>query len=270
MRIVGDLSKRVGREALLLGKAAYRHLPRSAAGVRLHVFVAGVQRSGTNLVMDLLERSIHTDVYHERDARAFDHYEMRSLEVIDELVARCRGEAFVIKALCELQDLGVLMDRYTPSRTVWIVRNWEDVVNSMIRSFRNFHKQVLRIARDRTSDGWRSRGMSDETHQLLKAVAHEDISEADGAALHWYFRNVLFFEQGLDRDERVLALRYEGLVAEPRQTGERLFAHLDLPFSERITRPVFGTSVGKRPPPIVDPSIRSICDRLAERFEAIL
>ena len=42
--------------------------------VAQHVFVAGMQRSGTNLLMDVLDASAATQVFHETDPRAFERY----------------------------------------------------------------------------------------------------------------------------------------------------------------------------------------------------
>ena len=75
---------RAQRRAILLAKAVWqRVVPRPP--VRTYVFVAGMQRSGTNMVMDVLERSLGTDVYHENDPRAFERYEMRDPAVIRQL-----------------------------------------------------------------------------------------------------------------------------------------------------------------------------------------
>ena len=73
--------KRRSSRALLLGKKSLLHRLVGQAGggaSRRYLFVGGVQRSGTNMLMDVLERSYETDVYHERDPRAFDGYQMRS------------------------------------------------------------------------------------------------------------------------------------------------------------------------------------------------
>lgn len=50
----------------------YHGLPRTC------VFVAGMHRSGTNMLMEVLDWNGLTDVYHEADLRAFTPgYEMR-------------------------------------------------------------------------------------------------------------------------------------------------------------------------------------------------
>jgi len=179
--------------------------------------VAGVQRSGTNMLMDVLEWSLLTDVYHERDARAFDNYVMRDIDTIARLHAASRAPHFVIKSLCDLQRLPALQARFPGSKIVWISRHYNDVVNSMLVSFRNHAKQVQRLALDKASDGWRGEGMSDATQAVLRRHVHPDMNDALGATYMWYRRNILCFEQELDADGDTLLGSYEDLVRHSEQ-----------------------------------------------------
>lgn len=237
---------------------------------RRHVFIAGMQRSGTNMVMEVLDRSLDTDVYHETDPRAFENFEMRAEGVIRELAKNSRAPFFVIKALCELDRLPDLMRRFAPAKTLWIVRAFEDVVNSATRSFRNFPKQVGRIAANRDDAQWRGRGMSDATHALVRELYHPDLNEASAAALTWYFRNVLFFEHGFDSNPDVLLMSYERLVTAPDAQFRRAFEFLGIPYSTRISGIVSAQSIRKNTAPPIEPRIRALCDGLAARFAASL
>jgi len=232
--------------------------------------VAGVQRSGTNMLMDVLEWSLLTDVYHERDARAFDNYVMRDIDTIARLHAASRAPHFVIKSLCELQRLPALQARFPGSKIVWISRHYNDVVNSMLVSFRNHAKQAQRLALDKASDGWRGEGMSDATQAVLRRHVHPDMHDATGAALMWCLRNVLFFEQGLDTNEDTLLGGYEDLVQHPEAEFRRIFEFMGLPYAPWHSRKVVATSVSKRPPPSIDSGVRKECERLLDRFQATL
>jgi len=237
-------------------------------------FVAGVQRSGTNMMMDVLERSFETDVYHERDRRAFYNYQMRDVAVIRQLIAQSKAPCFIVKSLCELQNLSRLMDEFKidesrPAKTIWVNRHYFDVVSSMLVSFKNQANQVKRIAEYRNSDGWLSEGLSDETYALIKELVHPGISDASAAALIWYFRGVLFFEQGFDNDPRVQLVQYESLVTEPQLEFARIFDFLGLDYSERVSNKVFASSVRRRPPPEIGAPIMDLCASLATRFETV-
>jgi hypothetical protein len=253
---------------LLASKWCVQRLPR-AAGARRHVFVAGMQRSGTNMLMDLIERSMLTDVYHERDPRAFDNYMMRELPVIRRLVEQSRAPHFVIKCLCELDRLPALMSEFQPSKALWIVREYRDAVNSALVSFGRFSQQIDRIVRGKADGEWFAGGMSDDTLRLVRELWRPDMNEATAAALIWYFRNLLFFQMKLDRNPRVKLLSYESLVTRPVEECEAAFRFIDLPFTPFITRKVFASSISKKAPPPVEPAVAQLCDELMARFAAV-
>lgn len=237
---------------------------------RTHVFVAGMQRSGTNMLMETLEWSPYTDVYHETDPRAFDNYEMRPQPDIQALARRSPAPFFVIKALCELDLIRQLMDGFAPAKAVWIVRHYHDSTNSAIRSFGNFVPQLKRLARHKDSDGWRGRGMSDATQELIRRLYHPEMGEASAAALTWYYRNILFFEQALDRDARVALIAYEDLVRDPATRLAALCNFLALPgFSPWMTRFIHAASVRKAPPPALEPQVEAVCAGLMNRFATL-
>lgn len=237
--------------------------------VERHVFVAGMQRSGTNLLMDVLDASAKTQVFHETDPRAFEHYEMRDLVAIRQLARQCPAPVFVIKALCELDRIKPLMDSFTPAKTLWVVRDWRDSVNSAIKSFGNFVPQWKRLA-DGDAKDWRGRGMSPATRELLAALYHPDASEAEGAAIMWFYRNSLFFEQQLAADARVRVVFYEDLVQHPMREVAAVYDFLGLTgFNAAIAGRIHSRSVKHRSPPDISQSVASLCDELLARFVAL-
>ena len=249
------------------GKAMrQRLLPRAVAQ---HVFVAGMQRSGTNLVMDVLDASADTQVFHETDPRAFDRYEMRDLAVIQKLARQCPAPVFVIKALCELDRIKPLMATFSPAKTLWVVRDWRDSVNSAVKSFGNFVPQWKRLANGDAND-WRGRGMSPATRELLAAMYRPDASEAEGAAIMWFYRNALFFEQQLAADARVRVVFYEDLVQQPMREVAAVYDFLGLHgFSRGVAGRIHARSVKHRDPSDISPAVSMLCDELLARFRAL-
>ena len=265
------IANKIQYRSLLLAKEIVQGL--QAKSYRLEdtqtIFVAGVQRSGTNMMMDVLERSFETVVYHERDQRAFDAYQMRSTDVIHGLIASSSAKHVVIKALCELQDLHRLLSEFAPARAAWVLRNYEDVVNSHLALWTGMPRNIGLIVNNRNSAGWRGQGMSNATHNLIRKLYHPDITNASACALFWYFRNILFFEQGFDKDHRVYPIKYESLVKDPQNQFQRLFDFLGIQYTQWISRKVFASSVSKRRAPQIDPPIRMICNSLMQRFEEL-
>ena len=261
-----SLTTRIRHAALRVGKAWFqRLLPRP---LERHVFVAGMQRSGTNLLMDVLDASAATQVFHETDPRAFDHYEMRDVTIIKQLADKCPAPVFVIKALCELDRITVLMDTFQPAQTLWVVRDWRDSTNSAIKSFANFVPQWERLMKGDASD-WRGRGMSSTTRALLADLYRPDASEAEGAAIMWYYRNVIFFEQLAD-DPRVRVVFYEELVQHPMREVDAVYTFLGLPgFNAGIANRIYSRSVRHRSPPDIRPEVGALCDALLARFKTL-
>lgn len=250
----------------LLKQARQTLLPQQ---VRQHVFVAGMQRSGTNLLMDVLDASSATRVFHETDPRAFHNYEMRERAHIKQLAATCRAPVFVIKALCELDQIPTLMQDLSPAQTLWIVRDWRNSVNSAIRSFGNFVAQWGRLIQGEAPEDWRGRGMSSATRNILRTLYRPDASETDGAAIMWYYRNILFFEQDLECDPRVKLIFYEELVEDPMQEVAAIYAFLGLRgFNTRIARQIHSHSTHRRMPPHISPGVAELCNKLYIRLAA--
>lgn len=253
-----------------------------AAGAKQTVFVAGVQRSGTNMVMDVLERSWQTEVFHEFDPRAFDTYMMRPPAVIRGLIDASPAPWVVVKALHEGHDLAGLLDRYRPARAIWMFRGFDDMINSNMANWPGGRNQIEDIvaARDPAQDSaqgrardldradWRGRGMTEATLATVRAHYRPAMNDASALGLFWFYRNQLFFDQGFEADRRVLLLRYESLVGEPARQVDGLARFLDLRPTEPMRRLIVPGSVAKRPPPDIDPDVRRLCQEMLARLDA--
>lgn len=252
-------------------KSLRNRLVRNQSRQRLTVFVAGVHRSGTNMMMDILERSWETDVFNESDSRAFDDYMMRYEAVIRQLVMRSAAPVTVIKALHEAHHLRHLLDAFAPAKALWIFRSYDDAVNSALRRWpgqRNGRRnQIDAIVRDRNSAEWRGLGMTKETHEIVCKHYRLGMDDASAAALFWFFRNQLFFDQELDRDARALLVRYEGLVTDDGEYARWLSDFLGIRFTIAMRRVAHSESMGRHAAPQLDSGIRDLCERMRQSLE---
>lgn len=265
-----SLHERIEKALFRIYKQLYHNLSRQSP--RAHIFIAGMQRSGTNMLMDTLERSLLTDVYHETDKRAFENYQMKDIHTIRNLAQASKANFFIIKALCESDSINLFLDKFKPAKAIWIIRNYYDVAYSAIRSFSNFTPQLIRLASGKNrKEDWRARGMSDETRDLIGTVADQEMGELNAAAMMWYYRNVLFFEQGLDSDSRVGLVYYEDLIKDPVPRFQSIFDFLEIPYyTPSITKHIHKDSLrkNKRSTPL-SPQVQSICNDLQFRFDSV-
>jgi hypothetical protein len=239
---------------------------------KLVCFVAGVQRSGTEMLMAAFDRHPDTYVFHERDPRAYEDYEMRAVSRMRELVNGVAPTVVIVKALCESQDLSRLLDAFDDARAIWMYRDFRDVINSNLRSqtFRFAGRNYIdEVVQDPQRGGWRGRGMTAETLAAIRAEYSPDISNDTALALFWYYRNMLFFDQNLDQDDRCLLLNYERLVADPGTLGARVQEFARLPADTGIFSHVHGGSLKKNEPPAVTPGAETLCRDLMARLDRV-
>lgn len=269
MTLLQNIAHRTRRASFLTAKNLYWRLHAIPPEQKRYVFVAGVQRSGTNMLMDILEKSWLIDAYHERDERAFDNYKMREVPVIEKLATASPYPVFAIKSLFELQDLPELMVHFSPAKTLWIIRDHNDTVNSTLRSFsRNLVQRINRALKPGSTE-WLGTGMSENTRQLLDPFVHADMRPSDAAAIQWYMRNILFFEAAFDSNPNVLAISYEKLVTRPEAEIRRICKFIDIPYAHRLSKGIFSSSIGKRGKPQVSDQIDRLCAGLKERFQPL-
>jgi hypothetical protein len=236
-----------------------RHLARRA------LFVVGCQRSGTNMVMWTLERAPDTWVYHEhRLSPAFRDYRLRPTPVIERLVARSPAPVVAFKPICDSHLTDRLLARHAGSRAIWIYRRYADVANSAVRNFGEHLRDILRWIVQGDTDwlGWRGERLAPDAVELVRARFREDLPLEEAGALFWYLRNRFFLDLGLDREPRVLLVRYEDLVAGGEEPFREIFEFAGCAWNPAFTADVFASSVGKDRFPALGDETRAACDAL--------
>lgn len=236
--------------------------PRARTEPQRCVYVAGCQRSGTNLVVNVLELNDATDVYHERDPRAFDDYYMRPDTVIDALKAKSRAPFFVIKCLLESDRLAAFLDRSDNAKGLWVYRHFNDVVRSLLASWPDDRNDIDEIVEERCAGDWRARGLSDGSYATVRRLYRPDIDNASAQALFWLIRNSLYFDNGFDKDTRILLVRFDDLVDDSAETVTRIADFLDMDTTSAMLDMPNRGRVRKKSVLDIDPAILEQCEAL--------
>lgn len=237
---------------------------------RRALFVVGCQRSGTNMVAWTLERSPLVWVHHEhRLSPAFRDYRLRPTPVVERLIARAPTSLVAFKPICDAHLTDRLLARHAGARAIWIFRGYPDVANSVVRNWPGHARDILRWIVEGDTDwlAWRGERLGPDALAFVSESYRPDMPDEEAAAVFWWLRNHFFFELGLDRDPRVLLVRYEELVSNGETPFRRLFEFAGVPFEPRFLEAVFDTSVGKRPFPAIDTRVAARCDALLARLE---
>lgn len=264
--------RRWARRAWARGRKAVRQRLRPRAAETAVLFVVGVQRSGTTMLLEVLEEHPDTRVYHEHDRAAFaPDWRLRPLAVRRRLVERARCRWVVMKPLLDFQHLDRLLEEHPGSRAVFVYRDPRDAALSSAEKWGPALANVVRrLATESPCTHWMAERLPPERRALLAELYHPGLDAGSASALRWWLRNAIFFDLGLDaRGDRVLPVRYETLAREPEAGFRRIFAFLGLGFEPSLVARVSGRSVGRAREARLEPRVAALCEELEARLDAV-
>jgi hypothetical protein len=242
------------------------------AGSAVPVYLVGVQRSGTNMVVRGLEASPEVEVRNENDKGAFVRYQLRPDGDVRRLVGDSRHRYVLFKPLCDSHRVAHLLDDLgtaSPGRAIWAYRDVEGRVRSALAKFGQVNHTVLaEIAAGNGGSRWQAQGLSEASMDLLRSMEWDRVTPETASALFWYVRNALYFELGLHGRDDVTLVSYGRFVSGPEPTMRALCSFLGLSYD-----PAMATHIGARSAPhhealAIDPAVRRVCGELQDRLDA--
>ncbi len=262
----------IDRSAVWLSKWRWRLAnPRPPGGAA--VFLVGLQRSGTNMIVRGLERSPEFAVYNENHRAAFDRFQLRPDTAVRQLVERSRHPYVLLKPLCDSDRITQLLDHLgtsLPRRALWVYRSVDGRVRSAVSKFGDSNLQVLRqVAAGGGRDRWQARSLSQDSLGRLARLDWAQLSPESAAAMFWYVRNRLFFELGLEQRPDVLLVSYDAMVRDPEAEMHRITDFLDFPYDPRLIAHIAPRASAAAAPLDLDPRVRAWCDELAAALDAV-
>ncbi|MFK5951083.1 MAG: sulfotransferase domain-containing protein [Methylococcales bacterium] len=233
-------------------------------------FICGVQRSGTTMLGECLERSPQVWHYAESDQHAFHDYILRNNQMIKNLIDDSPYQTLVFKPLTDSHRVKDLMSRFGNGVCIWMYRRYEDRANSAVVKFGTHNLEVLSdIANDQNLDIWQAQGLVKEDIELIKSFDYRSMKPEEAATLFWYLRNKLYFNQQLDKDPKVLPVCYEELIQNPEETMRKVCMHLDVPYHSFLIQGIHARSLGKKKAPDIRDEIKDRCDDIYSKLDSI-
>ncbi len=238
------------------------------------VFVVGVQRSGTNMVVRGFEASPAFEVHNENSRRAFERFLLRDDEQIRRLVVESRHEFVMLKPLCDSHRIGSLVDGLgtpLPGRIIWVYRAPDNRVRSAVTKFGDANRRALQaVAAGAETHQWQGARLSEASREFLERVDWSSANAATGAAAFWCIRNAHYFDQGLHERDDVTLVSYEQLAREPEPHMRALCQFLGLAYSPGLISHIDQRASVVKAVPDIDPVVRRQCEELEARLGAAL
>lgn len=239
------------------------------SGETMPAFVVGCGRSGTSMLLHRLGRSPAVDPYNENHEAAFDKWRLRPLDVIESLVDRTYAHVALFKPVLSTPHSREYLVRFPEARLIFVYRHYNDVVNSSLKRF----GPADRLAHVNTwmADNFGEFAPFDppeKTQAVVRKLWKPGLSPESAAALYWLFYNSLYFDLGLDREERARLISYESLVTNAVQVIKDMCIFLNLDFIPAMADDIFATSVGRDEQPALDRDIEAACEALWQQLQA--
>ena len=268
-----DDERLINRRIRSKTKFLVRSVVRTPHDRRSVAFIFGCQRSGTTMVQQtLLDRSWRVLIMEEHDRRLVgdDPNETAWQEgsIVFRRIRALPFEVVAVKPLVESYRAAELLDTAGRATAIWMLRHYLDVSLSNLRRFGlgNAHRDLEPFLTG-DSMNWRCRGATEETRERVVALLRNGLEPLDAAALFWWTRNQLYFDQRLFEDDRIRILRYERVCSCPEEVVRSLSNHIGVPLPVRSTVPRVRTRRGAGSVGELNPKIEQLCAEMWEAFE---
>jgi hypothetical protein len=193
---------------------------------------------------------------------------LKELETIRQIVRSSPFPFVAFKPLTESHRAGELLSEFGRGKVIWVYRSYQDRANSAVAKFGSHNLEILRqFSQGKQLGIWQAQGVSEENIQLIKSIDYTNISPHEAAALFWYLRNALFFDQQLDRYDNAFLVAYEQFVTYPADVMEQVCHFLECPYVPAMSSGVYPHSVGRDAPPKFAERIECLCTELYDRLE---
>lgn len=259
------------RARTAISKARWRAANQVAPGSATPVYVVGLQRSGTNMMLRGFDAAPEVEVRGENDRTVFDRFRLRGREVLMRTVMASRHRFVLVKPLCDSQYVDELLDLpgLAPGRAVWLWRDAYDRARSEVSKFGDSNLAALRAISAGTDEGlWQSERLGARAREVVRSFDLEAMSPDTAAVLFWAVRNTLFFDLALDGRDDVLLLSYDDLVRDPQAVMQRLCRFLGFPFRPELSAHIDARTSHGRRTLAIDPAVDALADEVTARLVA--
>ena len=237
------------------------------------LFIVGCQRSGTSMLLNVLEKDLNTKCFGEfselTSTDAIAGIRLNSLELVKREFSKIKVPFIVSKPLVESQNVPELLDFFGNGTAIWMFRNYKDVASSNIKHFGVKNGiEDLRPFVNHEPRNWRSEKASKQVQEIISKYFAEDMNPYDAAVLFWFARNSLYFDVGLDQNPRVMICCYEDFVLEPEKFVRRMYQQAGQAYPDiNITKEVHSKSRKKGKDIQLSPAVEQLAQELQHRLE---
>ena len=267
------IKKKIRRVLLVKRKRLTQSLAADEDTPKKILFIMGCQRSGTTMMLRILERDMQSRIYGEFSELSLgpNRTLLKPLPEVKAIIERDPAPFVVAKPLVETQRLPEFFEYFPDAKVLWMYRHYKDVASSNLKNFgKDNGVDDLRPIAQGDPNNWRSSHASEHVRAIAKQFFSEDMSPFDAAALFWYARNSLYFDMDLSHHPQVMISRYNDIVLDPRTKLQEIYRFVGRPFPDHIvSHDIQSSSVGKGSEITLTPDIEERCQHMLNRLNQV-
>ena len=237
------------------------------------LFIVGCQRSGTSMLLNVLDRDLNTRCFGEFSSLTSNDIRsgirLNSLDLVKKEFSQVTAPLIVAKPLVESQNICELLDYFENSTAVWIFRNYRDVALSNVRKFGpNNALDDLRPIVNGDPTNWRSEKVSRYVQDKISEHFFPEMNPYDAAVLFWFARNHIFFDLELDRNPRIAIFSYDALVLEPQRYLRSIYRQVRQAYPKiDMTTEIHAHSKNRGKDISLSPEVEQLAQELEDKLE---
>ena len=235
------------------------------------IFVFGKQRSGTTMLMTVLNLHPDTEIFGEGpNNKAFKDCRIRGFDVLERLIAESRARFVCFKPIADSHLMGDFLRHFPDGRYVWLYRSYGDTARSSLKRFPHATAAIKKVCMGEGGGGWFQEGVSAASIRTLKEIYTLDMTDYDLACLVWWARNRIFTELQLQAVPSMLLEKYENLTTRPDESFGALFKFLGMSNYKRAIQFIHTSERSQVRTDVLHPDVRVLCDALTVELEQCL
>jgi hypothetical protein len=227
----------------------------------------GCGRSGTTMMINIFHRDHRVEALGENDPKIANDF-MLDFQKMPDALRDSKAPLLVMKPILNSFDAADLLDTYPDSKTLWIVRDYKDMVAS---SLNQFGTEVPGYMKDFVLKGkgknWLTRGMTEESRKIISDLETSKFTHCDWMALIWWCVNQTVILDRLFRYDGFFMIHYEALVSDPEKIMQSVYKFVGLKYQKKAVKYIHTTAIGKGANIILHAEVESLCLELAETLK---
>lgn len=236
----------------------------------LPVFIMGCGRSGTSMMVRMFEFDDRVETLAENNPKIQNNY-MLIKENIEKVITNCKAPIIVSKPILNSFEASMLLQQYPLLKIIWMQRNYKDMAASSVKKFGPVVSDYMKqLVQNKRGDNWLSRGMPDETLEILRNIETSDLNHHDWMCLVWWSVNRTIIIDRLYQDNRFIFIQYEQLVLDPVSVIDSLFQRIEFTYNPKIAKYINPSSLGKGKDISIQPVVQDMCDQLTSELKTVV